>query len=152
MVGIVLLATRSLRPLGQFFKRIWRDWTLLSFVLYSLMPLVLLNVAFDFVTGNYPLPYPVVSSFVLAGIALVYLRSSRMAQRAFALLAGMTLCWAIATVEVAIYLYRASKLPAWYWAGDIQEMLSYWGVLMALILAPALLGLFRRSVRFIGAA
>ena len=30
MVGIVLLATRSLRPLGQFFKRIWRDWTLLS--------------------------------------------------------------------------------------------------------------------------
>jgi hypothetical protein len=152
MVGIVLLVTRSLRPLGQFFKRIWHDWTLFSFGLYSIAPLVLLNFAFDSVTGNYPLPYPVASSLVLAGVALAYLRSSRMAQRVSALLAGMTLCWAIATVEVAIYLYRASKLPAGYWAGDIQEMLSYWGVLMALILAPALLGLFRRSVKFMGAA
>lgn len=149
MVGIVLLVTRSLRPLGQFFKRIWHDWTLLSFGLYSLMPLVLLNVAFDFVTGNYPLPYPVVSSLVLAGVALVYLRSSSMLQRASALLAGMTLCWAVATVEVAIYLYRA-KLPG-YWAGNIQDMLSYWGVQMALILAPVLLGLLRRSVQSIRA-
>lgn len=151
MMGIALLATRSLRPLGQFFKRIWHDWTLLSFGLYSIVPLVLLNVAFDFVTGNYPLPYPVASSFVLAGVALAYLRSSRMAQRAFALLAGMTLCWAVATVEVAIYLDKAPKLPG-YWAGDIREMLSYWGVLMALILAPALLGLLRRSVKSIRAA
>jgi hypothetical protein len=151
MVGIVLLVTRSLRPLGQFFKRIWHDWTLLSFGLYSLMPLVLLNVAFDFVTGNYPLPYPIVSSLVLAGVALVYLRSSRMAQRASALLAGMTLCWAVATVEVAIYLHRVPKLPR-YWTGDIRDMLSYWGVQMALILAPALLGLFCRSVEFLRAS
>jgi hypothetical protein len=151
MVGIVLLATRSLRPLGQFFKRIWHDWTLLSFGLYSLMPLVLLNVAFDFVTGNYPLPYPIVSSLVLAGVALVYLRSSSMVQRASALLAGMTLCWAVATVEVAIYLYRAPKSSG-YWAGDMRDMLSYWGVQMALILAPALLGLLRRSVQSIRAA
>jgi hypothetical protein len=151
MVGIVLLVTRSLRPLGQFFRRIWHDWTLLSFGLYSLMPLVLLNVAFDFVTGNYPLPYPIVSSLVLAGVALVYLRSSSMVQRASALLAGMTLCWAIATVEVAIYLYRAPKLSG-YWAGDIRDMLSYWGVQMALILVPALLGLLRRSVQLIRAS
>jgi len=112
---------------------------------------VLLNFAFDCVTGNYPLPYPVVSSFGLTGVALAYLRSSRMAQRVFALLAGMTLCWAVATVEVAIYLDKASKLPG-YWAGDIREMLSYWGTLMALILAPALLGLLRRSAKFIRAA
>jgi hypothetical protein len=151
MVGIILLVTRSLRPLGQFFRRIWHDWTLLSFGLYSLMPLVLLNVAFDFVTGNYPLPYPIVSSLVLAGVALVYLRSSSMVQRASALLAGMTLCWAIATVEVAIYLYRAPKLSG-YWAGDIRDMLSYWGVQMALILVPALLGLLRRSVQLIRAS
>lgn len=32
------------------------------------------------------------------------------------------------------------------------DMLSYWGVQMALILAPALLGLLRRSVEFIRAA
>jgi len=38
MLVIVLLVTRSLRPLGQFFKRIWHDWTLLSFGLYSIMP------------------------------------------------------------------------------------------------------------------
>ena len=151
MVGIVLLVTRSLRPLGQFFKRIWHDWTLLSFGLYSIMLLVLLNFAFDFVTGTYPLPYPVVSSLVLAGVALVYLRSSRITQRVFTLLAGMTLCWAVATVEVAIYLHRASKLPR-YWAGDIRDMLSYWGVQMALILAPAVLGLFRRSVESIWAS
>jgi hypothetical protein len=151
MVGIVLLVTRSLRPLGQFFRRIWHDWTLLSFGLYSLMPLVLLNFAFDFVTGNYPLPYPIVSSLVLAGVALVYLRSSSMVQRASALLAGMTLCWAVATVEVAVYLHRVPKLPR-YWAGDIRDMLSYWGVQMALILAPALLGLLGRSVQLIRAS
>ncbi|MDH4138511.1 MAG: permease prefix domain 1-containing protein [Anaerolineae bacterium] len=150
MVGIVLLVTRSLRPLGQFFRRIWHDWTLLSFGLYSLMPLVLLNFAFDFVTGNYPLPYPIVSSLVLAGVALVYLRSSSMVQRASALLAGMTLCWAVAMVEVAIYLYEAPKLPG-YWAGDIRDMLSYWGVQMVLILVPVLLDLLRRSVGFIRA-
>ena len=150
MVGIVLLVTRSLRPLGQFFKRAWHDWTLLSFGLYSLMPVVLLNIAFDFVTGTYPLPYPVASSLVLAGVALAYLRSSSMVQRVFTLLAGMTLCWAIATMEVAIYLYRAPKLSG-YRAGDIRDMLSYWGVQMALILAPALLGLLRRSVEFLRA-
>ena len=90
------------------------------------------------------------SSLILAGVALAYLRSSRMTQRVFALLAGMTLCWAVATAEVAIYLARAPKLSG-YWAGDIRDMLSYWGVQMALILAPALLGLFRRSVEFIRA-
>jgi hypothetical protein len=151
MVGIVLLVTRSLRPLGQFFKRTWHDWTLLSFGLYSLMPLMLLNVAFDFVTGNYPLPYPIASSLVLAGVALAYLRSSRMVQRVFALLAGMTLCWAVATVEVAIHLARAPKLPG-YWVGDIRDMLSYWGVQMVLILAPALLGPLRRSVQSVRAS
>ena len=151
MVGIVLLVTRSLRPLGQFLKRIWHDWTLLSFGLYSIMPLVLLNFAFDSVTGNYPLPYPVVSSLVMAGVALVYLRSSSMTQRVFTLLAGMTLCWAVATVEGAIYLHRAPKLPG-YWAGDIRDMFSYWGVQMALILAPALLGLLRHSIKSIRAA
>ncbi len=73
-----------------------------------------------------------------------------MVQRASVLLAGMTLCWAVATVEVAIYLYRAPKLPG-YWAGNIQDMLSYWGVQMALILAPVLVGLLRRSVEFLRA-
>ena len=95
-------------------------------------------------------PTSAILFWVMVGIALVYLRNSSMVQRASALLAGMTLCCAVATVEVAIYLYKASKLPG-YWAGNIQDMLSYWGVQMVLILSPALLSLFRRSVEFMRA-
>lgn len=145
MVATALLLTRSLRPIGRFFAGMWRDWTRLSFLMYSFTPLVLLNIAYDFTTGNYPLPYPIASAFVLAGGALAYMRSRDMAQRAVALLAGMMLTWLVAAAEVALYLQRAPQAPG-LWPGDVREILPYWGWLMVLFLAPALLGLLRRLV------
>lgn len=146
MVATALLLTRSLRPLGQFFKGIWRDWTQLSFLLYSVTPLILLNVAYDFTSGNYPLPYPIAASLVLAGGAWAYMRGRNMTERAVALLAGMTLTWLVAAAEVALYLARTPKAPG-LWSGEISEMLPYWGWLMVLVLAPAVLGLLRHLVQ-----
>jgi hypothetical protein len=145
MVAIALLLTRSLRLVGQFFKGIWVDWTLLSFAFYSCTPLVLLNLAYDFTTGNYPLPYPIASSFALAGGAWAYMRSRHIAQRAVALLAGMALTWMAAMVEVALYLDRTSKTPG-LWSEEVGGMLPYWGWYMVSLLAPGLLGLLHRMV------
>ncbi|MDY7041472.1 MAG: permease prefix domain 1-containing protein [Chloroflexota bacterium] len=153
LAAVVLLLTRSLRPLLQFFKGLWHDWTRLSFGLYGMIP-VLVTASFDEVTKPYAIPYLVASTVVLAGGALAYVRSSRTTQRALALLTGMTLAWTVTTVGYAIYGWTAMpwRTGPGPWYVEVQGMVAYWGGLLAFFLAPALLNLLRRSAQSIRAA
>ena len=149
---IALLLTRSVRPLLQLVTRVWQDWTRLSFGLYGIMPLVVF-ISFDEVNKGYQLPFMLVLTLVLAGGALAYMRSARTWQRALALLIGLTLSWAVTTVGTAIYW--DGRLEPWgepdRWYEIVGRNAIAGTVLVALMFTPALLGLLRRSIKFIRA-
>jgi hypothetical protein len=154
MAVIALLFTRSIRPLLQLVTRVWQDWTRLSFGLYGIMPLVVF-ISFDEVNRRYQLPFLLVLTLVLAGGALAYMRSARTWRRALALLIGLTLSWAVTTVGTAIYW--DGRLEPWMrgepdrWYEIVGRSAIAGTVLVALMFAPALLGLLRRSIEFIRA-
>ena len=159
MAVIVLLLSRLWRPLRPLYQGVRHDWTRLSFGFYGVMPLALM-IAFDDVTPTYRAAYLVASMVDLTAGALAYVRSARMSQRTLALLIGMTLSWAVATVGVATFW------DAFFWEGQMPRrmmkltrwhvitwgMIKDWVVLAALMFAPAILGLLRRSVKLIRAA
>ena len=70
-IGLVL--TRSLKPAGQLFRVIGQDWTRLSFLLYGLLPVVMV-ITFDEVRAEEWIL--VLLGLILAGGALGYLRAS----------------------------------------------------------------------------
>lgn len=140
MAVIALLLSRLWRPLRPLYQGVWHDWTRLSFGVYGVMPLMLV-IAFDDVTPTFRAPYLVASTVVLTAGALAYVRSARTSQRTLALLIGMTLAWGVTTAGVATF-----------WHAATWDMLRHWVVLAALILAPVLLGLLRRSVKSAQAA
>ncbi len=149
---IALLLSRSVRPLRQLVTGIWYDWTRLSFGFYGLLPLALM-IVFDEVHGEEP--YVAVLGVILAIGALAYMRSSRTWQRALTLLLGMTLTWIAATVYLAIYWHGRQEfgmLRPGTGYETARGMLNAFGVLVVLILAPALLGLLRRSAQSIRAS
>jgi hypothetical protein len=148
---VALLLSRSVRPLRQLVTGIWHDWTRLSFGLYGLLPLVLM-IVFDEVHGEGP--YMAVLSVILAMGALVYMRSSKMSYRVWALVIGLVLSWVMATVFLAIYWHGRQE----FWMREpgngyetARGMLVALGVLTALMFVPALLALLRRSVQFMRA-
>jgi hypothetical protein len=142
------------RPLRQLGQTVRRDWTLLSFCFYGVAPMALL-FAFEKVARDYEALYMAVSSLILAAGALAYMRSARTWQRTLALLSGATLSWAVATVYLANYWHGRQEdwMPR---PGNGYEIARWsatgWGALLALILAPALLTLLRRSDKSMQAA
>jgi hypothetical protein len=102
MAIVVLVVTRSRPPLARLVTNVWRDWTRLSFALYSLVP-ILVWFAFDEVEDRFVLPFMVALTLILAGGALAYLRSARAWQRVTALLAGTALARVMATVGTKVY-------------------------------------------------
>jgi len=151
MAAIALLLGRLWRPLRPLYKGVWHDWSRLSFGLYAILPLALM-IVFDEVHGEEP--YVAVLGVILAIGALAYMRSSRTWQRALTLLLGMTLTWTAATVYLAIYWHGRQEFWMRQPGNDYETargMLVALGVLVVLLLAPALLGLLRHSIKSIRA-
>ena len=142
-----LLLTRSLRPLRRLVQGVRADWTQLSFALYSLMP-ILVRIAFDEVADRFELPFMVATNLVLIGGALAYVRSATPRRRALVLVDGLALAWMATAVGTAVYWHgrmvgRGTR-PL-HWAIGARPPLIALFVLVALLLAPALLGVVRRS-------
>jgi len=109
---LVLLAARSWRPLVELFKNMWRDWTMLTFGLYGMIPLVSWWL-FDEMHGIWiPISLSAVNLLLMAG-ALGYLRSGSTKQRVVTLLAGLLPTWPIVIL-----------VPAFYWHGRRVPYLS----------------------------
>lgn len=86
---VMLLFTRSLRPLAQLFRGIWRDWTRLSFGLYGACTWMILAVTYDCKTWYDNTAYLPVDllllTLVFVGGAFFYMRCRRPWQRVLAL-------------------------------------------------------------------
>ncbi len=161
MAVITLLLTRSVRPLRQLLMGVWRDWTRLSFGLYGVMP-ILVWMNLDEVSASYAVPCEIVSTILLAAGTVSYVRSARMSQRALALLTGMTLSWALATVAPAIFyadvVWKPWKSPVHpqvavrgVWHAYGRGGVIVWSVLTVVMFAPALLSLLRKRVESVWA-
>jgi hypothetical protein len=156
MVATALLITRfSLRPLLQLVKTGWKDWTCLSFGLYGAMPFVV-RIAFDEVDNSFQFPFMVVLTLILSGGALAYMRGIGARQRASALMISTTAFLVITTMALAIYWNM--RVEPWMrdgpdrWYDVLRWSVPAGVILLAIIFAPALLELLRRTVRSLGMA
>lgn len=149
MAIVVLVVTRSRPPLARLVTNVWRDWTRLSFALYSLVP-ILMWLAFDEVADRYVLPFMIALTLILAGGALAYLRSTRAWQRVTALLASTVLARVVATTGTKVYWNTHPEPwmtgPPVPWYGIVRASATSGALLLAFLFAPALLGLLRRWV------
>jgi hypothetical protein len=137
IAAMALLITRSLHPLLMLFTNAGKDWTLLSFAMFGFMPL-LVAFGFDEVDRLYSLYFMIALTLVMAGTTLGYLRSARLEQRVWALLAGILLV--VATVIVA---------PAIYWLehgwANLAGGVIGGGIVVAIMSSPLFVALMRRS-------
>lgn len=140
---VVLGVLALVRRFNDFLRRIYQDWTQVSYILYGgvLMALVL---AFD--DYRYEEPYAVASSLCLAAGALLYLRSPQRWQRGMALLSGLTLAmWIIALGKWLLvpsqdweiwFAWHPPQTERWFAA---RRTLLEWVWMMLFLLAPALI-------------
>ena len=148
VVVVVVLWTRSLRPLKQLFLGLWNDWTLLSFGVYTLFAWIWLVA--DENHNPYLLAFMAASAIVVAGGAWAYMRGARAWHRALALAAGFGLVAVVGEISEATWDWRSYYgVPAPEGVSPYAEALrvvmalGFWAVLL---LIPALLGLVRRAI------
>jgi len=150
MAVIVLLITRTLRPLRQLAEGVWDDWTQLTFGLYGIMPLITF-VMFDEVADRFQLPFQAGLTLVLCAGALAYMHSVHAGARALSLLVGTVLAWGLATVGTAIYW--GGRIEPWmrgppdHWQDIVRRSAVLGAIFLAVLFAPVLVGAFHRSLR-----
>jgi hypothetical protein len=147
IVSVISLAlTRSTQPLRQLVSKVWRDWTLLSFAYYGTLPLTYL-IVFDEVHGEEP--FAVGLLVFLAFGALAFIRSTTLFRRALSLVVALFFSWVAAATYLAIY-WNGRQEYGMMEPGDglatISDMSASGLRVLAFLLAPILLALFRRSI------
>jgi hypothetical protein len=134
-VGIALISTRSVRPLGRFFINAWDDWTLLSFAMFGMAPLFLL-ASFDELAPGYSLKFMPVVLIILVTTVMLYLAGRYLYQRAWVLFTGAFLSLGITMVVTEVY---------WMGVGgfDMRRLALIQAVFLGVMFSPGLIGAFR---------
>ena len=136
---VVILVSRSLRPLGQLIRDAWNDWTRLSFALYGFALPMLTIIFFDSDWGISEIYGLVFDTLLLATGAVAFLRSRTIWGRALTLQATM---WVLVIKGIAFVGWFSPRRQDLVWHGVLAFFLLY-GVLMFL---PGVVGLLRRGV------
>lgn len=142
LLGALLVFVAAwVKPLIPFYKHVRRDWSLLSFLLYS-GALVALLLGFGHYKGSEP--YQVVGLLILAIGTWVYLRVSRPTVRLGSLLIAAALTMVLIGLgKFLLYPQQTwivhNTFPRW-WEAIVP--LVDGGVLLLFIAAPAVLMLF----------
>lgn len=143
LAGVILamaLVSRSLRPLLRLMTGMLRDWTRLSFLLYSAWVWLVLGAIYDNKTWyEQPLYLPLdilIATLAFAGGAVAYLLARHNRQRVLALIVPLFIFMGLGAISQAIQgapldsSYNLHAVPLW----------------LALILLPAFFDLlFRRA-------
>jgi hypothetical protein len=127
-----LLITRSLRPIGQFFANIRRDWTLATFAMYGCMPLVI-SMFFDEIDRVYTFIFMLLLTALMVITSMLYMRAASQISRIRILNAGV-----LATLAVTLAASTAYWLPL---GGVSVPGILIWGlIILCIMFYPALLG------------
>ena len=150
LVGVAVLGSLGrggVQPIIQLLRSIWADWTSLSFTFYGCLPLMFL-VAYEETRDT-----QLASSgwgLILAAGAILYMRSPTIWQRFTSLVAAFSLAWAAAMIHLAIYWHGRQdpgmRAPV-AWADTLGWTGGMGVVLLAILVAPGLIGVLRRVIR-----
>lgn len=138
---VVLAISRSFRPFGKLFTNLWEDWSILSYLMVGLLPL-LIAFQFDEIDRLYSLYFMVPFAVLLVGMVLLYLRSKSTWQQVLVL-----------TIGVIAIIFPSVLGSNSYWLdhngmhlSGASRMLVMAGKIALIMLVPAWLELLRRSV------
>jgi hypothetical protein len=136
-----LAISRSFQPFGKLFTNLWEDWSILSYLMVGLLPL-LITFQFDEIDRLYSLYFMVPFAVLLVGMVLLYLRSTSTRQRVLVLTIGV-----IAIIFPSVWGSNSYWLNhnGMYLSGA-SRMLFLAGKIALIMLVPAWLELLRRSV------
>lgn len=116
LTAVMLLITRSLRPLAQLIQGIRRDWTLLSFAIYGALAWLFLGVAYDgksWYDQTVYLPLNLsLQMLALTGGAFFYMRGQRQWLRALALPIAFILTAPISALMTTLSGYSGAQTTA----------------------------------------
>ena len=147
-IGIPLLWWRSLAPLRELFRGIWKDWTRLSLALFSFAGYVL--IIYD---ENH---HPWLFAFMLASIAAIsaavwiFIRNQNAWGRVLALVAGFVATWLIGTISDSTWdvnaYYGIPPGPPEPLTSKILGTLAIIPVWLMILFWPVLIGLVHQVI------
>ena len=151
LTAVMLLLTRSLRPLAQLVRGIWHDWTLLSFGLYGTISWLFMSAAYDNKTWYNNTIYLPLNMFLLTlvytGGTIFYMRCRRPWKRVLALqlpiILFLLVSASIETLDGNMFHGTTRNPVVWF------IIISIW---FGLMFVPGVLGLVRKatqSTRFV---
>ena len=112
-IFLIFLLARMIPRLRHFYHRLQVDWTLLPFILYGAIPLV---IVFSFEEFKNEEPYILLAFLALALGGWLYLRNQTPWRKFWSLLVGLTLAMSIAVLGQTL-LYESSfpftSFPRW---------------------------------------
>jgi hypothetical protein len=138
--GIVVLIARVWRPLRRLDENIRRDWTQLTFGLFTAL-LLAQSLIYDPVPFDYQVPFEFTSSLIVVAGALLYWRSRTKSARVASLFIPAALALSVATAS------RIGYFGFKYGWGEIFFLSQVWLGSAILLAAPALLGFRFRAAR-----
>jgi hypothetical protein len=146
-VVLLLLFARAWRLLRSLYEGVRRDWTQLSFSLYTAV-LTAFSMVLDIVPASYDVPWKLASYLIAVAGAAVYMRSRTGLQRLRAMLVSVTLAMTVVGVCRATYFdglpVPGAHHPAVWWSAA-QATGGLWAWVVVLILAPGMLEFFPSS-------
>ena len=142
---LLLVISRLVPRFRPFHQRLRNDWTLLSFIIYGTMPLVLFITYNEYKNEE---PFIFLSLLMLALGGWFYLRNDDPWKRFWSLFVGSALAMLIAAVGKA--LLHDSSWPTGHgiaWKSEMIYTMVTWAWLALIMLLPLALNLLPRPER-----
>ena len=140
-VVIALAVSRSFKPFLRFFTNLWNDWTIPSYLMLGVLPLLVM-FAFDEMDRLYTLYFMIAFAILFVGMVILYLRSQTTWQRVLTL-----------TLGVMVIVFPAVLGSTSYWIehngiypSGVRIMWTRAITTILIMLIPAWLELLRRSL------
>jgi len=142
IVILLLVATRFIPKSRPFHQRLMDDWTLLSFIIYGAIPLVLV-FTYDEYKNEEPFMFLSLVSLAIGG--WLYLRNDEPLKRFLYLYGGMALSMLVAAVGKALLVESSFPFVSDSdWKIEFMSTLVTWLWLALIILIAPALKLFQR--------
>ena len=139
--GIALVVSRSFKPFIRFFTNLWKDWTIPSYLLVGVLPMLVV-VAFDEIDRIYSLYFMIPFGILLVGMVVFYLIARNAWQRALALTLGVIVIIFPAVWGSTSYWLEHNGIPP----SGVRSMWMQAVAITLIMLIPAWLELARRFV------
>jgi hypothetical protein len=145
VVAFALLLTHSRRPLQQLVSQVRNDRTLLSFVFYGALPLII-NITYDEVRDEEPVL--LLLMLILSFGSIIFLRSESSRTRWLSLSGALFLVGAITTAYLAFYW--GGRQESWMQEpgnGFLTAIMTgiWFVILIGILLLPAIIGNIRKQ-------